>query len=120
MSFLNVALQSSALVVAVDPGKVSNRVWLSDGAGMVVEPLTIPVSRDGIASLERLVVRHGPARTQLVFSIVATGSLHRPWASELERRHPGTVRLFAPSETKAARTQLGSGRSRPTTATAPP
>ena len=28
----------------------------------------------------------------------------------MERRHPGAVRLFAPSETKAARTQLGSGR----------
>jgi hypothetical protein len=28
----------------------------------------------------------------------------------LERRYPGAVRLFAPSETKAARTQLGSGR----------
>jgi transposase len=28
----------------------------------------------------------------------------------LERLHPGAVRLFAPSETKAARMQLGSGR----------
>lgn len=110
MSFLKVALQPSALVVAVDPGKVSNRVWLSDGSGMVVDPVSMPVSREGIASLERLVVQHGPARTQLVFAIEATGSLHRPWASELERRHPGTVRLFAPSETKAARVQLGSGR----------
>lgn len=110
MSFLNVALQPSALVVAVDPGKVSNRVWVSDGSGLVVDPVSMPVSREGIASLERLVGQHGRARTQLVFAIEATGSLHRPWASELERRHPGTVRLFAPSETKAARSQLGSGR----------
>lgn len=83
MSFLNVALPSSTLVVAVDPGKVSNRIWLSDGSGMVVEPVSMPVSRDGIAGLERLVLGHGSTRTQLV---------------------------FAPSETKAARTQLGSGR----------
>lgn len=45
-----------------------------------------------------------------VIAIEATGSLHRAWAAELERRHPGAVRLFAPSETKAARTQLRSGR----------
>ena len=45
-----------------------------------------------------------------MIAIEATGSLHRAWAAELERLHPGAVRLFAPSETKAARTQLGSGR----------
>jgi transposase len=45
-----------------------------------------------------------------LIAIEATGSLHRAWAGELERRHPGGVRLFAPSETRAARTQLGSGR----------
>jgi transposase len=45
-----------------------------------------------------------------VIAIEATGSLHRAWAAELERLHPGSLRLFAPSETKAARQQLGSGR----------
>ncbi len=45
-----------------------------------------------------------------VIAIEATGSLHRSWVAELERRHPGSVRLFAPSETKAGRIQLGSGR----------
>ena len=45
-----------------------------------------------------------------MIAIEATGSLHRSWAIELERLHPGSVRLFAPSETKAARMQLGSGR----------
>ena len=34
----------------------------------------------------------------------------RRMISELERRFPGRVRLLAPSETKAARTQLGSRR----------
>ena len=40
----------------------------------------------------------------------ATGRLHHAWVIELERRWPGSVRLFAPSETQAARTQLGSRR----------
>lgn len=40
----------------------------------------------------------------------ATGSLHRAWATELERRRPGSLRLFAPSETQAARAQLGTRR----------
>jgi transposase len=107
---LDVALPQSALVVAVDPGKVMNRVWVSDGSGLLANPASMPVSREGIASLELLVTTHGPGHEQMVFAIEATGSLHRAWASELDRRHPGTVRLFAPSETKAARTQLGSGR----------
>ena len=45
-----------------------------------------------------------------VIAIEATGSLHRAWAAEPERLHPGCLRLFAPSETKASRQQLGSGR----------
>jgi transposase len=70
----------------------------------------MPVSRTGIAGLERLLTTHGGECPEVLVAIEATGSLHRPWSSELERRHPGAVRLFAPSETKAARTQLGSGR----------
>ena len=42
--------------------------------------------------------------------VEATGRLHHAWVAELERRWPGSVRLFAPSETQAARTQLGSRR----------
>jgi transposase len=42
--------------------------------------------------------------------VEATGRLHHAWVIELERRWPGSVRLFAPSETQAARTQLGSRR----------
>lgn len=33
-----------------------------------------------------------------VIAIEATGSLHRAWATELERRRPGSLRLFAPSK----------------------
>jgi len=110
MSLLQVALEPSTLVVAVDPGKVMNRVWVSDGSGLLVDPVSLPVSRDGIARLERLLVPDSGGHSGVVFAIEATGSLHRAWANELERRHPGAVRLFAPSQTKAARVQLGSGR----------
>ena len=67
----------------------------------------MPVTRAGIAALEQMLAAHGGEQ---VIAIEATGSLHRAWAAELDRRHPGAMRLFAPSETKAARTQLGSGR----------
>lgn len=110
MALLQAALEPSTVVVAVDPGKVTNRVWLSNGWGLLVDPVSMPVSRTGIAGLERLLTMHGGERPEVVVAIEATGSLHRPWSCELERRHPGAVRLFAPSETKAARTQLGSGR----------
>jgi transposase len=98
------------LVVAVDPGKAQNRVWLStDVAGLLVDPLTLPVLRAGVDELERLVVRfRGEQRP--VIAIEATGGLHRAWTAELHRRFPGSVRVFAPSETAAARAQLGSRR----------
>ncbi|MFD4420004.1 IS110 family transposase [Agromyces sp. NPDC058484] len=107
MSVLQVALEPSTVVVAVDPGKVMNRVWVSDGAGLLEDPVSLPVARSGIAALEKMLAVHGGER---VFAIEATGSLHRAWVAELERLHPGAIRLFAPSETKSARTQLGSGR----------
>jgi transposase len=45
-----------------------------------------------------------------LFALEATGALHRAWAAELERRWPGSLRMFAPSQTRAARTQLGTRR----------
>jgi transposase len=107
MSMLQVALDPATVVVAVDPGKVMNRVWVSNGAGLLEEPVSLPVARSGIAALERMLAVHAGEH---VIAIEATGSLHRAWAAELERLHPGSLRLFAPSETKAARTQLGCGR----------
>jgi transposase len=108
MSMLEVALDPATVIVAVDPGKVMNRVWVSNGAGLLAEPVSLPVSREGIVRLERLLVDQ--ASGEPVIAVEATGSLHRCWAAELERLHPGSVRIFAPSETKAARIQLGSGR----------
>jgi transposase len=106
-SLLQKSLPSSALVVAIDPGKAYHRVWLStDAAGLVTEPLTVPVLRPGVEVLDRL-VRRFCGGEQLVFAIEATGSLHRAWVTELNRRFPAAVRVFAPSETAAARAQMG-------------
>lgn len=109
-SLLQKSLPVSTLVVAIDPGKVQNRVWLSrDESGLVIDPLSLPVLRPGLEQLDRLVRRHagdGPA----VVAVEATGALHRAWVVELSRRFPGAVRVFAPSETCAARVQLGSRR----------
>jgi hypothetical protein len=107
---LQKALPLETLVVAIDPGKVSNRVWLASGErGLVAEPVSLPTLHEGIDELVRLVDRSGVPGRPLI-AIEATGSLHRAWTAELERRFPGRVRLLAPSETQAARAQLGSRR----------
>ncbi len=104
------ALPVDRLVVAIDPGKVQHRVWLStDAAGQVVEPLTLPVLRSGLEELSALIGRHAGGQQPLI-AIEATGALHRVWTQELARRFPDSVRLFAPSQTAAARAQLGSRR----------
>ena len=117
-SLLQEVLPVGTLVVAIDPGKVLNRVWLVSGeGGLIGEPVSLSTLREGIDELERLVARSGVLGPPLI-AIEATGSLHRAWTVELERRFPGRVRLLAPSETQAARTQLGARRFKPTTATA--
>ena len=110
MGLLHEALPASTLVVAIDPGKVSNRVWLSTGeAGAVVPPLSLPVLRPGLDELHRLVIDHAGAAAP-VFAIEETGGLHQAWVRELSQRFPRAVRVFAPSQTAAARAQLGSRR----------
>src|SRR4051794_26653803 len=49
-------------------------------------------------------------RAAPLFAVEATGSLHRAWTAEVERRWPGSLRLFAPSQTQSARAQLGTRR----------
>ena len=94
------------LVVAIDPGKVSNRVWLTTGErGLIGEPVSLPVLRDGVEELDRLIASSGVDGAPVI-GIEATGALHRAWAAEVERRWPGSLRLFARSETQAARAQL--------------
>jgi hypothetical protein len=47
VELLRQAVATSALVVAVDPGKVSNRVWLASGErGLIGEPVSLPVPRE--------------------------------------------------------------------------
>ena len=99
-------LEGDRLVVAVDPGKIAHRVWLADRErGLIGDPVSVANSRAGIERLVGLVGDGDP-----VFAVEATGSLHRAFAGELERRWPGALRLFAPSETQAARAQIGARR----------
>jgi transposase len=107
---LRSVLDQRTLAVAIDPGKVEQRVWLATGnGGLLGEPVSLPLSREGVERLGRLIADVGAAGPPVI-GIEATGALHRPLARELERRFPGSLRLFAPSETQAARTQLGSRR----------
>lgn len=110
MDLLRREVPATSLVVAVDPGKAFNRVWLTTGEqGLIGEPVTLPVLREGVDELERLIAASG-VDGRPVIGLEATGALHRAWAAEIERRWPGSLRLFAPSETTAARGQLGSRR----------
>jgi transposase len=110
MDLLLREVPATSLVVAVDPGKAFNRVWLTTGEqGLIGDPVTLSVLRDGIEELQRLIDASGVAGTPVI-GLEATGSLHRSWAAEIERRWPGSLRLFAPSETTAARGQIGSRR----------
>jgi transposase len=110
LDLLRRELPASSLVVAIDPGKAFNRVWLTSGErGLIGEPVSLPVLRDGIEELERLIGMSGVPGPPVI-GLEATGALHRAWAAEIERRWPGSLRLFAPSETTAARAQLGSRR----------
>jgi transposase len=107
---LQKALPVDRLVVVIDPGKVNNRVWSStDTRGLLVEPMTLPVLRPGLNELTRLIGQHSGGQLPVI-AIEATGALHLPWTRELAQRFPDSVRLFAPSETVAARNQLGSRR----------
>lgn len=107
---LHTELPAKTLVVAIDPGKVANRVWLTSGErGLICEPISLPVLREGVDELERLIASSG-VEGRPIIGLEATGSLHTAWATELEYRFPGSLRLFAPSESQAARSQLGSRR----------
>jgi transposase len=112
VELLGQVVPAAALVVAVDPGKVSNRVWLTSAEhGLIGAPVSLPVLREGVEVLAGLIGASGVAGPPVI-GVEATGRLHHAWVAELERRWPGSVRLFAPSETQAARAQLGSRRNK--------
>jgi hypothetical protein len=101
LDLLRREVPATSLVVAVDPGKAFNRVWLMTGErGLIGEPVTLPVMRKGVDELERLIAASGVDGPPVI-GLEATGSLPRAWAAEIERRWPGSSRLFAPSETTA-------------------
>ncbi|CAN5555571.1 hypothetical protein BH20ACT15_BH20ACT15_05220 [soil metagenome] len=104
-------LPPATVIVAIDCGKVENRVMIASAErGVIGEPVSLPTLREGIDELCGLIEATGSAEP--LIAIEATGSLHRAWARELERRFPGSLRLFAPSEVQAARSQLGSRRNK--------
>jgi transposase len=110
LEWLRQEVPASSLVVAIDPGKAVNRVWLTTGErGLIGEPVSLPVLRDGIEQLAGLIKASGVDGPPVI-GLEATGALHHAWAAEIERRWPGSLRMFAPSETTAARAQLGSRR----------
>lgn len=110
MDLLHTEVPASTLIAAIDPGKAFHRIWLTTGErGLIADPVSLPVLRDGFEQFARLLAASG-VEGPPVIGIEATGALHRPWAAEIERRWAGSLRLFAPSETTAARAQLGSRR----------
>lgn len=65
------ALDLATVIVGVDPGKAFNRVWMSNGSGMLAGPMSLSVSREGISRLELALNKHGP--DVIVNAIEATG-----------------------------------------------
>lgn len=62
MDLLLKEVPASSLVVAIDPGKAFNRVWLTSGErGLIGDPVSLPVTADGFAELERLIGSRRPA-----------------------------------------------------------
>jgi hypothetical protein len=85
VELLRQAVPASVLVVAVDPGKVSNRVWLTSGErGLIGEPVSLPVLREGIEALTGLIGASGVAGPPTI-AVEATGRLHQAWVAELCR-----------------------------------
>jgi transposase len=110
LDLLRRGVLARSLVIAIDRGKALNCVWLTSGErGLIGEPVSLPVLRDGVEEFGRLIAESGVLGMPVI-GLEATGALHRAWAVEIERRWPGSLRLFAPSETAAARAQLGSWR----------
>ena len=49
MSVLEVALDPSTMIVAVDPVKGFNRVWISNGSGMLADPMYFSLARTAVS-----------------------------------------------------------------------
>ncbi len=74
MDLVSAELPARTLVVAIDPGKATNRVLLADGErGLIGEPVSLPTLREGIERLCELI--DSQAAPETVIAIEATGSL---------------------------------------------
>ena len=94
MDLLRREVPASSLVVAIDLGKAFNRAWLTSGErGLIGEPVSLPVLRDGIEELDRLINASGVSGPPVI-GLEKTGALHRAWAVEIERRWPGSLRFY--------------------------
>ena len=58
--------------------------------GLIGEPVSLSVLRDGVEALARLISDSGVDGLPVI-GIEATGALHRAWAGEVERRWPGSL-----------------------------
>jgi hypothetical protein len=75
VELLRQAIPATALVVPVDPGKVSNRVWLTSGErGLSGEPVSLSVPGEGITTLAGLMTASGVAGPPTI-AVEATGRL---------------------------------------------
>ncbi len=50
MSVLKVALDRGTVIVPADPGKAC-RVWISNGSGLLTDPISLSTTRPGVASI---------------------------------------------------------------------
>ncbi|RYE40660.1 MAG: hypothetical protein EOP24_39980 [Hyphomicrobiales bacterium] len=64
MGMLEVALDREAMVVALDPGKVMNRVWVSNGCGLLMARIqaSVALARSNNPSTKRRIVEEGSGR----------------------------------------------------------
>jgi hypothetical protein len=76
VDLVSAQLPASTLVVAIDPGKVSNRVLLASGErGLIGEPISPSVQRDGVEELCRLIESTGAAQTVVALESSCAGPL---------------------------------------------
>jgi hypothetical protein len=77
LDLLRREVPARSLVIAIDPGKALNRVWLTSGErGLIGEPVSLSVLRDGVEELGRLIAESGVSGVPVI-GLEATGALHR-------------------------------------------
>ena len=97
MSALDVALDPATVVVAVDPGKATKGVWVSDGLELLEDPASLPVARVRIEQREAMALdcRYGERwcqadsvkrRRAWPLPVLVIGSCERDWPEECSVR----------------------------------